>query len=64
MVEMLYCQDVGNGVVGYIRDSGECVVGYGIGVIVGCFVVVCGRGGVVFYCYCFGVVVFMNRVAE
>ena len=40
-------------------------MGCGVGVVVDCFVVVCGcGGGVGFFCCCFEVVVFVNRVVE
>ena len=61
---MMYRQDVENGVADYVRDSGGRVVGYDVDVIVDCLVVMCERGGVEFYCYCFETVVFMNRVVE
>lgn len=63
-VDMMYRQDVENEVVDYIRNSGECVVGYDGDAIVDCLVVLYEYGGVEFYRYCFETVVFMNRVAE
>lgn len=61
---MLCRQDVENEVVDCIRNSGGRVVGYGIDAIVDCLVVVYECGGVGFYRYCFGTVVFVNRVVE
>ena len=64
VAEMMYRQDVENEVVGYIRDSGERVVDYDVDAIVDCLVVFCEYKGVEFYRYCFGTVVFVNRVVE
>ena len=64
VVGVMYCQDIENEVVDYIRNSGGRVVGYNVDAIVDCLVVMCERGGVEFYCYCFEAVVFMNRVVE
>lgn len=61
---MMYCQDIENEVVDYIRNSGERVVDYDVDAIVDCLVVMYEREGVEFYRYCFGTVVFMNRVVE
>ena len=40
VVEMMYCQDVENGVADYVRVSGGRVVGYGVDAIVDCLVVI------------------------
>lgn len=61
---MMYRQDVEDGVVDYIRNSGGRVVDYDVEAIVDCLVVVYEREGVGFYRYCFETVVFMNRVVE
>ena len=64
VVEMMCRQDIENGVVDYIRNSGGGVVGYDVDAIVDCLVVMCERRGVEFCRYCFETVVFMNRVVE
>lgn len=64
VVEMMHRQDIENEVIGYIRNSGECVVGYDVDAIVDCLVVFYEHKGVEFYCYCFETVVFVNRVVE
>lgn len=61
---MMCRQDIKIEVIDYIRNSGVRVVDYDIEAIVDCLVVMYEREGVEFYCYCFGTVVFMNRVAE
>lgn len=45
VVDMMYCQDIEDEAVDYIRNSGECVVGYVVGAIVDCLVVVYGHRG-------------------
>lgn len=62
--EMMYRRDIENGVVDCIRNSGGCVVGCDVDVIVDCLVVVCECEGVGFYRYCFGIVVSTNRVVR
>ena len=64
VVEMMCCQDIENEVVDFIRNGGERVVGCDVDTVGDCFVVVYECRGVEFYCYCFGTVVFVNRVAE
>lgn len=64
VVEVMCCQDVGDGVVGYVCGSGGRVVGCGVGVIVGCFVVVCGCGGCWVLLLLFWDCGFMDRVVE
>ena len=64
VVEMLCRQDIRDEVVDYICNSGGCVVDYVVDAVVDCLVVMCERGGVGFYRYCFETVVFMNRVVE
>ena len=61
---MMCRQDIEDEVVDYIRNSGGRVVDYDVDAIVDCLVVMYEREGVEFYCYCFGTVVFMNRVVE
>ena len=64
MVDMMCRQDIKNEVVDCICNSGERVVDYDVDAIVDCLVVLYNHEGVEFYRDRFGVVVFMNRVAE
>ena len=65
MVFVMMCRrDIEGEVVDFIRNSGGRVVDYDVDAIVDCLVVVYGCEGVEFYRYCFGSVVFMNRVVE
>lgn len=63
-VEMMYCQDIENEVIDYIRNSGERVVDYDVNAIVECLVVMYEHEGIEFYRYCFETVVSMNRIAQ
>lgn len=64
VVDMMFCQDIKNEVIDYIRNSGESVADYDVDAIVDCLVVLYEHEGVEFYRDCFEFVVFMNRVAE
>ena len=64
VVDMLCRRDVESEVVDFICNGGGRVVDFDVEAIVDCLVVMFERGGVGFYRYCFGTVVFMNRVVE